>query len=80
MELNSPSLLPSVQDRMETQWPIYTAFYYLQLLELYFENIAERQLLLDFFSMYLLMLHDKETRTINPPILTSSSSSSDNDD
>lgn len=67
------------QDRIETQWPIYTVFYYLQILELYFENIAERQLLFDFFSMYLLTLHDKETRSIDPPILSSSSSSSEDE-
>ena len=65
-----------VQDRMETQWPLYTAFYYLQLLEIYFENIAERQLLFDFFSISLMALHDKETKSIDPPIL----SSSDDDD
>ncbi|CAF1024890.1 unnamed protein product [Rotaria sordida] len=69
-----------VQDRIETQWPIYTAFYYLQLLEIYFENIAERQLLFDFISIYLLTLHDKETKPINPPILSSSSSSTSSDD
>ena len=62
---------------METQWPIYTVFYYLQVLELYFENIAERQLLFDFFSMHLLTLHDKERRFIDPPILSSSSSDAD---
>ena len=61
-----------VQDRMETQWPLYTAFYYLQLLEIYFENIAERQLLFDFFSINLMALHDKETKPIDPPILSSS--------
>ena len=71
-----PPLSPLVQDRMETQWPLYTAFYYLQLLEIYFENIAERQLLFDFFSISLMALHDKETKSIDPPIL----SSSDDDD
>lgn len=70
------SLSHLVQDRMETQWPLYTAFYYLQLLEIYFENIAERQLLFDFFSISLMALHDKETNSIDPPIL----SSSDDDD
>jgi hypothetical protein len=61
-----------VQDRMEIQWPIYTTFYYLQLLEIYFENLAERQLLFDFFSIYLLTLHDKQTKSFDPPILSSS--------
>ncbi len=66
-----------MQDRIEIQWPIYTAFYYLQLLEIYFENLAERQLLFDFFSIYLLTLHDKQTKSFDPPILSSSSSSDD---
>ncbi|CAF1066246.1 unnamed protein product [Rotaria magnacalcarata] len=69
-----------VQDRIETQWPLYTAFYYVQLLEIYFENIAERQLIFDFISISLLALHDKETTSIDPPILSSSSSSSSCDD
>jgi hypothetical protein len=76
--MNCCVLLFLVQDRIDTQWPIYTAFYYLQLLEIYFENIVERQLLFDFFSIYLLTLHDKETKSINPPILSSSSSDDDN--
>ena len=67
------------QDRLESQWPIYTAFYYLQLLEIYFENTAERQLLFDFLSISILTLHDKETKSIDPPILSSSSSSDDDD-
>lgn len=62
-----------VQDRIEIQWPIYTVFSYLQLLEIYFENLAERELLFEFFSIYLLSLHDKETKSFNPPILSSSS-------
>jgi hypothetical protein len=69
-----------VQDRIEIQWPIYTAYYYLQLLEIYYENLAERQLLFDFISIYLLSLHDKETKSFDPPILSSSSSSDDDDD
>ncbi|CAF2502558.1 unnamed protein product [Rotaria sp. Silwood2] len=77
LRITSDEIRLLVQDRIETQWPIYTAFYYLQLLEIYFENIAERQLLFDFISIYLLTLHDKETRQINPPILSSSSSSDD---
>ena len=61
------------EDRPETKWPLYTAFYYLQLLEIYFENLAERQLLFDFLSIYLLELHDQESKPIDPPILSSSS-------
>ncbi|CAF3340269.1 unnamed protein product [Rotaria sp. Silwood1] len=80
LRITSDEIRFLVQDRIETQWPIYTAFYYLQLLEIYFENIAERQLLFDFISIYLLTLHDKETKPINPPILSSSSSSSSDDD
>jgi hypothetical protein len=68
-----------VQEPMETQWPLYATFYYLQLLELYFENLAERQLLFDFVSINLLSLHDKETKPFDPPILSSSSSSDDDD-
>ena len=69
----------SGQDPMENQWPLYTTFYYLQLLEIFFENIAERQLLFDFFSIFLLELHDKETKAIDPPILSSSSSDDEDD-
>lgn len=65
------------KDLTETQWPLFTVFYYLQLLQIYFENLAERQLLFDFASIYLLELHDKETHSFDPPILSSSSSSED---
>jgi hypothetical protein len=75
LRLTSDEIRLLVQDRIEIQWPIYTAFYYLQLLEIYYENLAERQLLFDFFSIYLLSLHDKETKSFDPPILSSSSSS-----
>ncbi|CAF0990795.1 unnamed protein product [Didymodactylos carnosus] len=68
------------QERVETQWPIYTAFYYLQLLESLFENLAERQLLFDFITTSLLSLHDKETKTNNPPILSSDESNYDKDE
>ncbi|CAF1376657.1 unnamed protein product [Adineta ricciae] len=77
LHLTSDEIRLLTQDRIETRWPIYTAFYYLQLLEIYFENVVERQLLFDFISIYLLTLHDKEIKSLNPPIL---SSSSDDDD
>ncbi|CAF0859914.1 unnamed protein product [Adineta steineri] len=73
IRLTSDEIRLLVQDRTETQWPIYTVFYYLQLLEVYYENLAERQLLFDFISIYLLSLHDKERKLSDPPILSSSS-------
>ncbi|CAF0810931.1 unnamed protein product [Adineta steineri] len=73
IRLTSDEIRLLVQDRTETQWPIYTVFYYLQLLEIYYENLAERQLLFDFISIYLLSLHDKERKLSDPPILSSSS-------
>lgn len=69
-----------VHDRIDIQWPIYTIFSYLQLLEIFFENLTERQILFEYFSMYFLSLHDKETKSFDPPILSSSSSSSDDDE
>ncbi|UJR27944.1 hypothetical protein I4U23_009204 [Adineta vaga] len=80
LRLTSDQIRLLIQDRTEVRWPIYTAFYYLQLLEIYFENLVERQLLFDFFSIHLLTLHERETKSLNPPILSSSSSSSSDDE